>query len=201
MTKTRKLKSPWAIQQFVSQLPYPSGEECRSVACVLKNQKAHCMEGALTAAWYLEKLGHEPRLLHLRAHRDDDHCVAVFQVKGRWGAIGKSNTTLLTWRDPVYRSLEALAMSYFPFYFNPKGQMSLCAWAGPIRLSRYEKWNWKSSDLDIGEMSPTFYDREKEHEIMSPDQIERLPRVEARLVKACFLGANLKGLYGAKAKA
>src|SRR6478735_1408602 len=132
----RSLTAPWKIQQFVSKLPYNPDDYCKSVSQVLKKGTAHCMEGALVAAWYLEKLGHEPRLLHLRAHRDDDHVVAVFQEKRLWGAIGKSNTTLLSWRPPVYRSAEELVKSYFPFYFNTRGQMSLYSWAGPIKLSR-----------------------------------------------------------------
>ncbi len=156
------------------------------------------MEGALVAAWYLEKLGHEPRLLHLRAHRDDDHVVAVFQEKRLWGAIGKSNTTLLSWRPPVYRSAEELVKSYFPFYFNSRGQMSLYSWAGPIKLSRYEKkWSWRTSEQDISDMSPTFYDREKSRDLLSLRQIAKLPLADKRLVDACFLGANRKGLYKA----
>lgn len=193
----KKLGNPWMIQQFVSKLPYNPDDNCKSVACVLKDGSAHCMEGALVAAWLLEKLGHEPRLLHLRAHRDDDHVVAVFQEKGLWGAIGKSNTTLLTWRPPLYRSPEDLLLSYFPFYFNTRGQLSLYAWAGPIRLKRYDRWNWRDSDQDIGDMSPTFYDREKERKLMSIRQIVKLPMADRKLVEACFLGANRKGLYRA----
>jgi len=165
----------------------------------MRVRTAHCMEGALVAAWALEKLGHAPQLLHLRAHRDDDHVVALFRERSGWGAVGKSNTTLLTWRPPLYRTLESLALSYFPFYFNTRGQLSLCEWSGPIRLSRrhYERWGWRDSREDIGEMSPTFYDHEKPQRIMSPDRIEKEPPASPRLVEACFLGANRKGLYRA----
>lgn len=194
----RRLTSPWAIQQFVSSLPYNPDDYCKSVECVLREKTAHCMEGALVAAGCLEKFGHEPMLLHLRAHRDDDHALALFREEGLWGAIGKSNTTLLTWRPSLYRSLESLVMSYFPFYFNTRGQMSLYAWAGPIRLKRYEKrWDWRASGQDVGDMSPTFYGREKERRIMSPRAIEKLPLADKRLVQACFLGANRRGLYRA----
>ena len=132
----KRLSTPWTIQQFISEIPYNAGDDCKSAELVLKVRSAHCMEGALLAARLLEKIGHEPRLLHLRAHRDDDHVVAVFEEGRRWGAVGKSNTTLLTWRPPVYRSPEELVLSYFPFYFNTRGQPSLYAWAGPIRLKR-----------------------------------------------------------------
>ena len=190
-----RFDSPWAIQNLISSLPYNPDDFCKSASRTLKVGTAHCMEGALLAAWLLEPLGHEPKILHFRAHRDDDHAVALFREKKRWGAIGKSNTTLLTWRPALYRSVQDLLMSYFPFYFNTKGQMSLCAWAGPISLKRYESWNWRDSPEDLGELSETFYDREKERAIMTPAKIEKLPKAEKRLVSACFLGSNTKGLY------
>jgi len=155
------------------------------------------MEGAIAAAWALEKLGHPPQLLHFRAHRDDDHVVALFREKNRWGAIGKSNTTLLRFRPPLYRTLEALFLSYFPFYFNTKRQPSLYAWSGPVKLKRYDHWNWRYAEGDISDMSATFYDHEKKQSIMTIRQLEKLPKAEEILMKACFLGANQKGLYQA----
>lgn|GEM_PF-1559302 len=189
--------NPWEIQRFIASIPYNPRDHAYSVERALREGKAHCFEGALIGAHLLEKLGHPPRLLHFRAHRDDDHVVAIFKEGRFFGAVGKSNTTLLGWRPPRYRSVEDLLLSYFPFYFNTKGQMSLVAWAGPVRLSRYDSWNWRSSEDDISDLSATFYDHEKARRIMSPAQIERLPRAEGRLVRACFLGANPRGLYKA----
>lgn len=193
----KRISSPWEIQKFISTISYNPGYDCKSAARTVKVRTAHCMEGALLAAALLEPLGHEPSLLHFRAHRDDDHVVALFRENSAWGAIGKSNTTLLTWRPPMYRSVEALLMSYWPFYFNTRGQMSLCAWAGPVRLKRYDSWNWRESDQDISELSESFYDRERERAILTPAQIEKLPIADKRLVSACFLGANPKGLFRA----
>ncbi|NDG84831.1 MAG: hypothetical protein EBX52_07320 [Proteobacteria bacterium] len=189
--------TPWKIQEYVSSLPYNPRDHAYSAERAMREGRAHCFEGALIAAYLLEKSGHEPALLHFRAHRDDDHAVAVFKEGRFYGAVGKSNTTLLGWRPPHYRSVQDLLFSYFPFYFNTKGQMSLIAWAGPVRLSRYETWNWRDSDADISDLSATFYDREKARKIMSPARIERLPRADEKLVRACFLGANSKGLYKA----
>jgi hypothetical protein len=190
-----RFRSPIQIQDFVSAIPYNPDDYCRSAERVFLERKAHCLEGALLAAVALEKFGHSPQLLHLRSHRDDDHVVALFQQKGLWGAIGKSNTTLLKWREPVYRDVESLAMSYFPFYFNSKGQMSLIAWAGPIDLNRYEKkWKWRSGPADVSDMGASFYNV-RAQKVMTIDKIETLPKAPASLVKACFLGANKKGLY------
>ncbi|MBU6153639.1 MAG: hypothetical protein KGP28_04990 [Bdellovibrionales bacterium] len=191
----KKLKSPWEIQRFVSAIPYNPDDFCKSAERVLIERTAHCMEGALLASLLLECLGHEPSLLHFRAHRDDDHVVSLFREKGLWGAVGKSNTTLLAWRPPLYRTVRDLLMSYFPFYFNLKGQMSLVAWAGPIRLSRYEKWNWRAGMYDVGDLSAHFYESERSRIIMSERRVEKLPLADRRLVDACFLGANEKGLY------
>jgi hypothetical protein len=154
------------------------------------------MEGALLGALALERLGHEPRLLHLRAHRDDDHVVALFQERKLWGAVGKSNTTLLTWRPPLFKRVEDLLLSYFPFYFNTRGQMSLYEWAGPISLRKYEHWNWREGEGDLSDLSASFYDL-KGKTIMSKRAIEKLPKAHNRLVHACFLGADQTGLFKA----
>ena len=194
-TLFKKLNTPWKIQEYISKLPYNPEDYCRSAEKVFVDQKAHCLEGALLACIALENLGHPPSLLHFRTHRDDDHVVAVFKEKTGWGAIGKSNTTLLRWRPSLYQNPESLLMSYFPFYFNTKGQLSLIAWAGPIPLKRYEHWNWRNGEGDISDMGASFYDTEKSKTIMSSREIEKLPKANPELVKACFLGANLKGLY------
>jgi hypothetical protein len=193
----QKLESPWKVQEYVNRLPYNPDDYCKSAEQVFLKRSAHCFEGALFASLALERLGHEPRLLQMRSHRDDDHVVALFKEKSGWGAIGKSNTTLLGWRTPVYSSVQELLLSYFPFYFNQKGQMSLTAWSGPIRLKKFEKrWNWRNGLSDVGDMSLEFYD-ETGWELFSPKAIERLPNASPLLTRACFLGANRKGLYRA----
>jgi hypothetical protein len=192
-----KLDSAWKIQTYISTIPYNPDDYCRSAERVFLEKKAHCMEGALLAALALERLGHEPALLHFRSHRDDDHVVTLFQEKGLWGAVGKSNTTLLGWRSPVYETVRELAMSYFPFYFNLKGQMSLISWAGPVKLSNYEKkWDWREGVGDVSDMGSSFY-REKAQKIMSAKAIEKIPKASKLLTKACFLGADASGLYKA----
>lgn len=192
-----RLKTPSQIQAYVSKIPYNPDDYCRSAERVFIEQKAHCLEGALLAAVALERLGQEPRLLHFRSHRDDDHVVCLFQEGGRWGAIGKSNTTLLGWRPPVYATVRELALSYFPFYFNSKGQLSLLSWAAPISLTRYEKkWNWRKGLEDVSDMGASFNDL-KGKKIMTVKAIEKLPKVHKLLVDACFLGANAAGLYQA----
>ena len=114
-----KLDSPRAIQDLLAVLPQnfePEGDTARSVEQALIHRKAHCIEGAMIAAFALWLQGHPPLLLDFSAHQDMDHVIAPFRVNGKWGAISKTNYVCLRWRDPVYRSVRELAMSYFHEY-------------------------------------------------------------------------------------
>jgi len=111
----RRLATPEKIQRFLDELPYnkePHGDTCRSPRRVLRDRTAHCMEGALFGAAALRMIGHPPLLLDLEAVRDDDHVLAIFRSRGHWGALAKSNYSGLRYREPVYRTLRELAMSY-----------------------------------------------------------------------------------------
>ena len=143
--------SPWEIQRFLSAIPYNSKEECKSPKRVLAERNAHCFEGALFAASRLRELGYPPLLMDLRAWNDDDHVIALFKERGRWGAVAKSNFTTLRFREPVYRTLRELAMSYFDFYFNTLGQKTLRAYSRPLKLSRFDEKNWTETEDDLDE--------------------------------------------------
>src|SRR4051794_34354897 len=107
-----ELRSPEAIQAFLDRIAYSSESEYRCPRSVLRDRRAHCMDGALFAAFALRELGDPPLLVDLRAVRDDDHVIAIFRRRGRLGAIAKSNFVGLRYREPIYRSIRELAMSY-----------------------------------------------------------------------------------------
>jgi len=114
----RRLSTPARIQRFVDDLAYnkePGGPTCRSPRRVLRDRTAHCMEGALFAAAALRRLGQPPLLFDLESVRDDDHVLALFRVRGYWGGIGKSNFSGLRFREPIYRTLRELAISYWHY--------------------------------------------------------------------------------------
>ena len=124
----RKLTTPEKIQRFIDSLAYnnePGGPTCRSPRSTLRDRTAHCMEGALLGAAALRMLGHPALLLDLEAVRDTDHVLALFRARGHWGAVAKSNYAGLRYREPVYRTLRELAMSYFEHYFNPRKEKTL----------------------------------------------------------------------------
>jgi hypothetical protein len=141
----KRLDTPQKIQDFVSALALNfevGGETCLSVREVLKQRRAHCIEGAMLAACALWVQGEPPLLLDLQAERDYDHVVALFRRGGCWGAISKTNPPVLRWRDPVYRSLRELAMSYLHEYANKRGHKTLRRYSRPFDLRRVDPGVW-----------------------------------------------------------
>ena len=121
-----RLSTPAKIQGFLDALPANleiGGQTCLPVREVLRQRRAHCIEGAMLAACALWVHGEPPLLMDLQAERDYDHVVALFRRGGCWGAISKTNPPLLRWRDPVYRTLRELAMSYLHEYANVNPRM------------------------------------------------------------------------------
>lgn len=187
----RRLKSPARIQAFLDELPYnlePDGPTCRSPRMALRHQTAHCMEGALLAAAALRWLGHEPLLLDLEAVRDDDHVLALFRIHGCWGAIAKSNYSGLRFREPVYRSLRELAMSYFEHYFNLQGEKTLRRYSRPVRLRRFDRIRWMTTEEEVWAI-PEHLVAIPHYPLMTPTQQRALSRVDARLFAAGLLGS------------
>ncbi|MEK7118078.1 MAG: hypothetical protein AAB869_00525 [Patescibacteria group bacterium] len=141
----RKLDTPQKIQDFVSAIPQNfelCGDSCMSVRETLKKCRAHCIEGALTAALAFWIHGGRPLLMDLKTKDDDDHVVAIFKQNCHWGAISKTNHAILRYRDPIYRTLRELAMSYMHEYSNADWKKSLRSYSRPLDLSTYKPEAW-----------------------------------------------------------
>ena len=154
----RRLDSPQKIQQFLFGLRQnfePGGDTCHSVRKVLRTRRAHCIEGAMLAAAALWVHGEPPLLLDMRAVRDFDHVVALFRRRGRWGAISKTNGIGLRWRDPVYRTVRELAMSYFHEYCNRRDHKTLREFSLPFDLRRADPKLWSSGEKNAWEVPET----------------------------------------------
>lgn len=140
-----RLQTPERIQSFVSRIPWnyePDGPTARSVAGVLEHQTAHCIEGAFVAAAALAIAGHPPLLMDMGAARGDvDHVVALFRRRGLWGAISKSNSPLLRYRDPIYRSLRELSLSFFPQYVKGR-RKTLRTYSVSVDLRKHDPALW-----------------------------------------------------------
>ncbi len=145
----RALKTPAGIQRFLDSLPYHIGTTSWSPRRVLRERTAHCLEGATFAAAALRVLGFPPLVFDLESDNDTDHVVAIFKVRGHWGAIAQSNFSGCRYREPVYRSLRELAMSYFNIYFNLRGERTLRRYSRPVNLSRFDHLDWMTSEKNI----------------------------------------------------
>ena len=149
----KKLSTPQKIQDYLDTLPINfemTGETCMSPRATIRAKTAHCIEGAFLAAAALAYHDHKPLLMDFQTHPDDeDHVVALFQQNGRWGAISKTNHTILRYRDPVYATPRELALSYFHEYLMWDGRKSLVAYSNPFDLRRYRPEKWVTTEKSL----------------------------------------------------
>lgn len=166
------LKTPAKIQDYLDeQLAYHRATTCYSPRLVVEHKRAHCMEGALFAAAALRLLGHEPLIVDLTAVRDDDHVLAVFKQNGCWGSIAKSDYAGLRFRNPVYRTIRELAISYFEHFYNRKGEKTLRGYSRPINLSRFDALQWMTCHDEV--WAVPIYLCEVRHSPLLPDGKQR----------------------------
>jgi len=189
-----KLSSPIRIQRYLNRLAYDPDYGARSPRWIIKERKAHCFEGAIFAAAALRHLGHRPRLVDIRCWNDDDHVIAVFKERGHWGAVAKSNFTVIRFREPVYRSLRELVMSYFDFAFNSLGQKTMRSYSLPLDLSQFDRRRWMTTAEDLEYIGDKL-NAIRHVPVLTRSMIRRLNLADEDLVKGGLLGANPKGLY------
>ena len=191
MSLLRRLDTPERIQRFLDEVDYNKEEDgptCRSPRRVLRDRLAHCLEGALFGAAALRVQGWEPLLLDLEAVRDDDHVLAVFRQRGCWGAVAKSNYAGLRFREPVYRSLRELAMSYFEHYYNPEGEKTLRSYSRPVNLRRFDRIDWMTAEQDLWPISDYLFSIPHTR-LLTSGVVRNLNRMDARLMAAGKVGA------------
>lgn len=178
----RGLNNPAKIQDFLNGLKINfelEGETCMSPRMVLRTGKAHCVEGALLAAAVLRFQGYKPLVVDLESNKKDfDHVIAVFQKDGAWGAIGKTNHATLRYREPIYKNIRELVMSFFHEYFlNSDGKKTLRRFSMPVDLTRFDKFNWMASEEDIW-FIPEYLAEVKHYNILTKPQIARLRKAD-----------------------
>ncbi len=148
----RGLDSPGKIQDYLDFIPInrePGGDTCLSPRRVIRERRAHCIEGAMLAALAFRLQGQKPLVLDLTSSaRDFDHVVALFKRHDCWGAVSKTNHAVLRYREPVYRTLRELVLSYFHEYFDSHGVKTLRSYSSPIDLSRFDGLDWATNEED-----------------------------------------------------
>lgn len=152
----RHLDAPQKIQAFLNAIPINhelTGETILSVREVLRQRRAHCIEGAFVAACALWIHGDPPFILHMDCDISDyPHVIAVFRRNRCWGAISKTNGVGLRYRDPVYRTLRELAMSYFHEYFNKRYQKTLRSYSAMVDLRKVDPALWVTNEKACDEI-------------------------------------------------
>lgn len=177
LTILKRLNTPIKIQNFLDTLPTnfeKHGETCFSPRKVLRERKAHCMEGAMLAALALRVNGHKPLVMDLKvASKEDDHVITPFRDKDCWGAISKTNHALVRYRDPIYRTLRELVMSYFHEYTDEKGKKVLRWYSRPLDLSRFDAEGWMTSEEDVFYI-PQYLDTVQHYPLITKSQTKVL---------------------------
>ena len=172
----QKLKTPEKIQDFLTAMPInfePQGDTCYSARMALQMNRCHCIEAAFIAAGALLLHGKPPLLLDFQASGDDDHVLALFKSGRYWGAISKSNSIWLRWRDPVYASPRELAMSYFHEYVREKHK-TLRRVSKPFDIGKYDPDYWLTSEDNCWSMA---------EEIDASPHVDLISKGQARKLK------------------
>src|SRR4029078_9548382 len=187
----RALKTPAGIQKFLDDLPYNLSFTARSPKKVLHDRTGSFLEGVIFGAAALRVLGFPPLIFDLEAEQDTDHVIAIFKLRGHWGAVAKSNFTGWRYREPVYRTLRELAMSYFNIYFNLRGERTLRRYSRPVNLARFDDLNWMTTK------KPPWFIAEHLCDIphislLTPAMEKNLTRLDRRSMSAEMVGHRKK---------
>jgi hypothetical protein len=193
----QKLSSPLAVQEYLDSIAYIAEELDRSPLRVMTDGQAHCLDGGLFAALALWRIGFRPLVLDLvpAPGRDDDHVLALYQVDGLWGAVAKSNFANLRYREPVYRTLRELVMSYFEHYYNLQRQKTLRAYARPLNLASFKDTGWMWNEEGVKIVTRRFYSS-KTVPLITEENVARLSLADERSFKAGTYGTDFDWVYG-----
>ncbi len=193
LRKLRSMKDPHGIQRFLDDIPYHLEDTAWSPRRVLAEQTAHCLEGAIFAAASLRANGYPPLLLDFEADHDTDHVIAIFRQDGCWGAVAKSNYSGCRWREPVYRTIRELTLSYFNAYFNLRRERTLRRYSRPVNLKRFDRQQWMITGKPVWFIVDHLFEI-KHYSLLTRAQEKRLHRVDDRLFHAECLGKAYKKL-------
>jgi hypothetical protein len=179
ISQLAKLSTPGKVQSFLTSMPInreERGDTCQSVRMTLRENCCHCIEAAFVAAAAFMLHGRPALLLDIQANGDDDHVVALFRHGRHWGAISKSNSIGLRWRDPIYASPRELAMSYFHEYvFHERKTMRRIS--DPFDIGAYDPAYWITAEEDCWDMAHEI-DAAPHTSVLTTEQARRLRQRE-----------------------
>jgi len=195
----QKLNTPAKVQSFLNKLEFNfeeparnassiasaggDGETAKSPILTLRTGKAHCFEGALLGAYILSQHGFKPLILHLKTTKNDfDHTIALFKIDGLWGALSKTNHAVLRFREPIYKNIHELVMSYFHEYFLDNGKKTLRQYSRPLNLNIFEK-GWEKEDGNLWGIDDEL-DEIRHYDILSARAIKNLRKADKIEIQA-----------------
>jgi hypothetical protein len=188
------LKTPARIQLFLDNLAYASETIYRSPLRVLRERTCQCFDGAVFASAMLRRIGHPALVIDLLPNsRDDDHVLALYKRHRHWGAIAKSNFAGLGFREPVYRDVRELVMSYFEQYYNLDHEKTLRGYTRPLDLKTFDRLHWMTKDETM-ELISAKLDAVRRTRLLTRAMIAGLSSVDERSFRAGLTGANKAGL-------
>lgn len=191
------LKTPVAIQAFLDSTQYPAVEKRnRSPLSVIRERIAHCLDGGLFGALALRRLGYPPLIIDIlpAPGTDDDHILAIFKRHACYGAVAKSNYSGLRFREPIYRTLRELVLSYFDDFYSIEAQKTLRAYTRPINLAVYDRYAWMWDDHGADFIEQRLW-KLKSIPLITPEMAAELVPVDQRSYQAGMLGINPAGIY------
>ena len=175
-----KLNTPAKMQDFLNGLKFnfeEHGETLKSPLFVLRAYNAHCFEGALMGAYVLSLHGFRPYLIHLKSTKEDyDHVIAPFEIGGFWGALSKTNHAVLRYREPVYKNIRELVLSYFHEYFLDNGKKTLRQYSELFNLNTMEK-GWEKREGNLWDIDKKL-DKIKHYDIVPKKYVKRLRKAD-----------------------
>lgn len=190
-----RLIKPSAIQVFLDEVTYSAEETYRCPIRVLRERISNCFDGALFAVAMLRRLGHPPLVLNMLANnRDDDHILALLRRDGHWGAVSKANFAGLRFREPIYRNLRELVLSYFEQYYNINREKTLRGYSQILNLEAFDKYHWMTRDEPLERIAQRL-DKVRKVPLLTNSMISALSPVDERSYRAGLLGADQACLY------
>ena len=200
----RAFKTPGDIQHYLDSVPYIGEERDRCPLEVMKDAQCHCLDGGLFAALAMRRIGYPGLLIDLVPARDgagrnldDDHVLAIFHRNGAWGAVAKSNYAWLRYREPVFRSLRELAMSYFEVYFSIEGIKTLRAYTRPLDISVYDDLEYAWNEAGAAALYKVLY-RRKPFPLISKKAAAELLPMDERALASGTVGVDFGWVFRPK---
>ena len=180
----KKLSIPAKVQDYLNSLRFNfedqkghKRETLKSPLFTLRSNNAHCLEGALLGAYVLSQQGFKPYLMHLKSTKGDyDHVIVPFKIGNLWGALSKTNHAVLRYREPIYKNIRELAMSYFHEYFLHNGQKTLRQYSALLNLNTFEK-GWETLEGDLWGIDEEL-DKIKHYDIVPKLYIKKLRKAD-----------------------